>query len=85
MTRRTAFQTLVALVCGVWTQSQQRVQARQTSATAKAGSVLKLSDITPPANLMVSMDWKSLTVVRGGESVTIDQDELFRALKGDAK
>jgi len=84
VTRRTAFQSLVSIIAGWWTAEQQRVQARQAPTTTTS-KYLKLADINPPASLTLHMDWKSVTVVRGGESVTIDQDELFRALKGDAK
>jgi len=86
VTRRTAFQSLVAILSGWWTVEQQRVQARQAGTTPSTDSkFLTLADINPPATLVIHMNWRRLTVVRGGESVTIDQDELFRALQGDAK
>ena len=86
MTRRTAFQSLAAIIGGSWAIERQRVHARQAGTTPSTDSkFLTLADINPPATLVIHMNWRRLTVVRGGESVTIDQDELFRALQGDAK
>ena len=79
MNRRTAFQSLVAIMCGAWTSQQRKPNTSTTTGT------FEMAYLNAPVSLQIHMGWKDITVIRNGESVTIDQDELFRALKGDAK
>lgn len=81
MTRRTAFQSLIAVICGAMDPEQKTTPTTPKSQTWTT-SVL---DLNAPRSLRVYLQWKDITVHRGNESLTIDQDELFRALKGDAK
>jgi hypothetical protein len=80
VTRRIAFQSLVAIICGAWTENQKKAA---TQVPTKPGTlkVMTAADINSPVSLRIYMGWKDITVVRGEESVVIDQDELFRALK----
>lgn len=69
MTRRTAAQALIAVIVGALDQGQ-----------TSSSSTLRLPEWTP-GDLIIGLHWKSITVTRGGKSVTIDQDELFAALE----
>lgn len=72
MTRRTAAQTILAVIWGA--------MDNQTDPQTTTGR-LTLPDWTK-RSLFVSLHWKEIIIERNGERVTLDQDELFRALKG---
>jgi hypothetical protein len=76
MDRRTAFEALMMIV--VWGMMDTDQQTTHKSAPTEGLSLdyLKTRDLT------IHLNWQSITVHRGDKSITIDQDELFRALEG---
>jgi hypothetical protein len=73
MTRREAEQAILAVTAGA-------MDPEQKTTPTKAGGISLMSSL--PQSLTIYLNWKTITVHRGDESVTLDQDELFRALKG---
>lgn len=74
--RRTALQSLLAVICGAFDPEQK---------TTPTGPLTSLGHLNQPQSLSVYLNWKTVTVYRGSESVTLDQDELFDALTNNTK
>jgi hypothetical protein len=68
MDRRTALQSLISIIGAIMTE---QVPPRQFSIRTPEG--LK--------SLSIHLGWKTIDVHHKGEVVSIDQDELFAALK----
>lgn len=68
MTRRTALQFLGALLAGYQGQASQ-------------SGAYTFTKLPKPPPLTLYLNWKSIRVERNGQSVEVDQDELFAALQ----
>lgn len=73
MDRRTALQLLIGVCMGAMDPEQKTTPITASNALAMS--------LNLPQSLLISLNWKSITVQRGTEAITIDQDELFAALK----
>jgi hypothetical protein len=85
MTRRTALQSLIAVIAGASDPEQKTTPTKPPKPMTDDGSPLIRLSSPQPQSLRVYLEWKTITVHRGTETVTIDQDELFKALKGESK
>ncbi len=74
MMRRTALQLIAAFMSG---RVGEVMHDEQKLSDAQHLTVMS----NEPVTLMMTLQWKRIVVSRNGESVEIDQDELFQALK----
>ncbi len=81
MTRRTAVQSLIAVIAGAMDPEHKTTPTKAQTTLQTSGSGVAFYQALGPQSLSIYLNWGKVTVYRGDESVTIDQDELFNALK----
>ncbi len=78
---RTAVQSLIAVIAGAMDPEQKTTPTKPQPTIQSTGSGVAFQRALGPQSLSVYLNWEKVIVHRGDESVTIDQDELFQALK----